>query len=142
LRRDGFASMEWMPSRRRPVRVIPGVDSGMLTTRPVRFSGEQLFVNVELADGGELRAEILDGGGAVIAPFDRSTCVPVTAGGTRQRVTWRAGTLKAVAGKAVRIRFTLTAGNLYSFWVSAGDRGRSNGYPAAGGPEFDGPVDR
>jgi hypothetical protein len=114
----------------------------MLTTRPVRFSGEHLFVNVELRNGGELRAEILDRGGSVIAPFDRSACTPVTASGTRQRVAWPAATLKKLAGEAVRIRFTLTDGNLYAFWVSASARGHSNGYPAAGGPEFSGPIDR
>jgi hypothetical protein len=142
LRRDGFASMEWSPNTDRPVRVIAGVATGMLTTRPVRFSGEHLFVNVELRNGGELRAEILDRGGSVIAPFDRSACAPVTASGTRQRVAWPAATLKKLAGEAVRIRFTLTDGNLYAFWVSASARGHSNGYPAAGGPEFSGPIDR
>lgn len=142
LRRDGFASMEWMPESQRPVRIIPGVTTGTLTTRPLRFSGEHLFVNVELRNGGELRAEVLDSGGSAIAPFNSAGCVPVTASGTRQRVAWRAGTLKTFANEAVRIRFTLTGGNLYSFWVSAGERGHSNGYPAAGGPEFSGPLDR
>ena len=56
LRRDGFASMDTDAS------------GGVLTTRPVTFQGTHLFVNAAAAKG-ELRAEILDEKGAVIAPF-------------------------------------------------------------------------
>jgi hypothetical protein len=36
----------------------------------------------------------------------------------------------------------MTYGQIFSFWVSAGMTGHSGGYPAAGGPEFTGPIDR
>jgi hypothetical protein len=51
LRRDGFASMD------------AGEEGGVLTTRPVRFRGKHLFVNLD-APSGELRAEVLDADGA------------------------------------------------------------------------------
>jgi len=41
----------------------------------------------------------------------------------------------------VRIRFEVKNGSLYAFWVSPGTNGASQGYVAAGGPEFDGPMD-
>jgi len=141
LRRDGFASMDWSPSSSEPVRVLSGWDSGMLTTRPLRFSNAHLFVNAAL-DGGELRVEVLDRNGRVIAPFSREACEPIRADGTRQPITWRGASLAAIAGQPVRFRFLLTRGSLYAFWVSDSPQGHSNGYPAAGGPEFTGPVDR
>src|SRR5262249_22297929 len=76
LRRDGFASLD------------AGADGGTLTTRPVKFSGKHLFVNAA-ADGGELRVELLDRDGRVIAPFTRDNCEPVRADKTRAAVKWR-----------------------------------------------------
>lgn len=141
LRRDGFASMDWSRSPARPVRRLPGWNEGMLTTRPLRFSGRHLFVNADLQDG-ELRVEVLDRQGRVVTPFTREACEPLRASGTRQPITWRGASLGAIAGQPVRFRFTLSGGSLYAFWVTDSRSGHSNGYPAAGGPEFTGPIDR
>ncbi len=123
LRRDGFASLD----ADRP---------GTLTTRPVRFRGRHLFVNLD-APKGELRVEVLDAQGKPIAPFDRQHCRPVQGDHTRQAVTWDgAADLAAVADKPVRLRFHLTAGRLYSFWVTADANGASHGFvsgPVAAG---------
>jgi hypothetical protein len=89
-----------------------------------------------------LRAEVLDRHGRLLAPFSREACVPVRTSGTRQPVVWSGASLAAVAGEPVRLRFTLTAGSLYAFWVTDSRHGHSNGYPAAGGPEFTRPMDR
>src|SRR5205823_2559555 len=64
LRRDGFASME------------AATTPGTLTTRPLKFSGRHLFVNVA-TPRGELRAELLDEHGDVIEPFTSARCRPV-----------------------------------------------------------------
>lgn len=129
LRRDGFASMN------------AGEKPGSLTTRPVVFHGRQLFVNAD-ADGGRLRAEILDEKGNPLAPFTVENCEPVKSDGTILPVRWKgADDLSPVAGKPVCFRFELEDGKLYSFWVSADETGRSDGYVAAGGPGFTGPTD-
>jgi hypothetical protein len=129
LRRDGFASMD------------AGEKSGTLTTRPLRFRGRHLFVNVENPKG-ELRVEVLDDRGRVIAPFTRDNCVPVHADRTLQAVAWReVGDLAAVRERTVKLRFTLTNGRLYAFWVSPEATGASHGYVAAGGPGFKGALD-
>jgi hypothetical protein len=129
LRRDGFASMD------------AGADGGVLTTRPVVFSGQQLFVNASAASG-ELRVELLDEGGQGIAPFTAANCRPVTADRTRQPVQWDGATgLSGLAGRPVRLRFHLREGSLFAFWVSPDDSGASGGYVAAGGPGFEGPRD-
>ena len=129
LRRDGFASMD------------AGAGGGTLTTRPVTFGGKHLFVNVDTA-GGELRVEVLDKAGRVIEPLTRANCKPIRTDKTLQAVTWKgAGDLSALAGKAVRFRFHLTGGKLYSFWVSPDQSGASYGYVAAGGPGLTGSKD-
>ena len=129
LRRDGFASMD------------AGSAEGTLTTRPLRFGGKHLFVNVD-ADGGQLRAEVLDHQDRVIEPFSRNNCPPISADETRVAVRWNgADDLSALSGKPVKFRFILRGGSLYSFWVSAGASGASGGYVAGGGPGLTGPVD-
>ncbi|MCX6621646.1 MAG: glycosyl hydrolase family 32 [Acidobacteria bacterium] len=129
LRRDGFASME------------SSEQEGTLTTRPVRFQGKRLFVNVA-ARSGELRVEVLDREGNVIAPLSRDKCDPVRTDTTIGEVRWKgAADLSALAGKPVRFRFFLKRGALYAFWVSPDSSGASHGYVAAGGPGFTGSVD-
>jgi hypothetical protein len=114
---------------------------GVLTTRPVRFSGKRLFVNADVANG-EVRVEVLDSAGEVIKRFAKTKCVPVRGDGTRQAVRWRGvGDLGSLAGQAVRLRFYVQGGGLYSFWVSPDASGASYGYVAAGGPGFTEPRD-
>ena len=119
LRRDGFASMD---------------GSGELLTRPVRFAGRRLFVNLD-STAGELRAEMVDAAGRAIAPYTLANCLPVQTNDTLQEVRWRgAADLAALAGRPVRIRFRLRHARLFAFWVSAGTDGESTGYVGAGGP--------
>ena len=124
LRRDGFASMD------------AGEAAGTLTTRPVRFSGKHLFVNVD-DPKGELRVEILDQTGQVVPRFSAPLCIPITADRTSQAVRWRGvHDLSSVANQSVRFRFHLKYGKLYAFWVSPETSGASHGYVGAGGPGF------
>lgn len=124
LRRDGFASLS------------ADETTGTLTTRPVRFEGKYLFVNVDDPDG-ELKVEVLDKQGKVIPPFGLAKCESVTADVTLQRITWKeTESLESLAGKPVRFRFSLKNGKLYSFWVSPNESGASEGSVAAGGPGF------
>src|SRR5262249_40968025 len=129
LRRDGFASMD------------AGETEGTLTTRPVRFNGKRLFVNVD-APAGALRVEVPDQRGEALAPFTPARCVPVRSDRTLQANRWRGTTdLSSLIGKPVRLRFHLRNGRLYSFWVSPAESGASRGYVASGGPGFTGPTD-
>src|SRR5206468_811812 len=76
LRRDGFASMD------------AGASEGRLVTRTVRFRGKHLFVNV-VAQGGELRAEVLDQQDRIVEPFTQANCLPIKVDRTLQIVQWR-----------------------------------------------------
>jgi hypothetical protein len=129
LRRDGFVSMD-----------AEG-ETGMLTSRPLVFSGRQLFVNVDAPDG-ILRAEVRDLYGKLIKPFTLANSVPFTGNSTIVQLGWNGvEDLSSIAGKPVRLHFELTRGSLYSFWVSRDETGRSDGYVAGGGPGYTGPTD-
>ena len=126
LRRDGFYSMD------------AGATPATLTTRPLKFSGKYLFVNVTDPQGS-LTVQVLNpSNGAVLA-----TSAPVSVDKTLQAVQWQNGLadLSGFSNQTVEFRFTLTNGELYSFWVSGSTSGASNGYVAANGPGFTGPVD-
>ncbi|MBL9090991.1 MAG: exo-alpha-sialidase [Planctomycetaceae bacterium] len=115
LRRDGFASMD---------------GPGELTTRPVRFTGSHLFVNVQ----GEVRVEVLDEAGKVLRSSQ-----PASGDLTKLKIEWTdASGLSAQAGKNVKFRFHLRNGSLYSFWITPDENGASGGYIGAGGPGFAG----
>jgi hypothetical protein len=107
----------------------------------VQFSGKHLFVNVD-APNGELRVAILDEEGKALPRFSRGKCAPVKGDATLAPVKWRgAKDLSRLAGRPVSLRFHLTNGRLYSFWVSPDRSGASHGYVAAGGPGFTGMTD-
>ena len=140
LRRDGFASLTDGRRPGRATRVYPSRASEVIT-RPLRFSGEHLFVNA--AVDGSLRAEVQDREGRVISPFALDQALPVRGDSTKTHVSWKGReTLKELAGQTVRFRFVLDRARLYAFWISRSPSGRSEGYLAAGGPGFSSVVDR
>ncbi|MDQ8006063.1 MAG: hypothetical protein REI64_14770 [Pedobacter sp.] len=129
LRRDGFASMN------------ASKKEGTLTTRKVSFDGEYLFVNVD-SKQGELKVEVLDETGKVLAGFSKKDCVGVKTDKTIHQITWKnGGKLASLKNKQVKFRFYLTNGKLYSFWVSPNENGASLGYVGAGGPGYEGTID-
>ena len=124
LRRDGFASMNGEQA------------GGTLTTRLLRFQGHHLFVNADLS-AGELRVEVLDAAGNPISPLDLEHSIPLRDDRIAHGVVWKTRSdLSSVSGKEVRLRFHLSGGSLYSFWVTPDSNGASFGYVAGGGPTF------
>ena len=158
LRRDGFASLE---AEEEATSATPEATAAAVT-KPLIFTGRHLFVNFGVRkDGGrntnDSRSELSGSAASLvvavldvatakpIAPFHASTAV--TTDSVRQLVTWAGGgsgqDLSAVAGKPVRLQFSLTGtgAQLFSFWVSETKCGESNGYVAAGGKGFKGMSD-
>lgn len=124
LRRDGFVSMQ------------AGEEPGTLLTRPVTFSGSQLFVNAA-AKGGSLRVAILDLDGNAIPPYTLEKCCGISCDSTLEQISWKgAEDLAELKGKVVRFRFTLKNASIYAFWVSKDKTGRSDGFVAGGGPGY------
>jgi len=126
LRRDGFASLD------------AGEDRGMLTTRLLRFDHADgfLFVNTD-ARGGELRVEVIDENWIVVPGLSLDECIPLTVDSTRKMVAWTSTqSVGRMRGARFRLRFNLRSARLFSFWVSPGLKGSSNGFLAAGGPGY------
>ena len=129
MRRDGFASMD------------ADKEVGVLTTRPVRFRGSYLFVNIDNPDG-ELRVEVLTEDNKPVEGLSFENCVPISTDSTIQQVSWKGvKDISSLSGQPVRFKFHLRSGKLYSFWVSPDESGASYGYVSAGGPGFTGPID-
>ncbi|MDE6131085.1 MAG: hypothetical protein K2F74_05800, partial [Muribaculaceae bacterium] len=67
--------------------------------------------------------------------YTKDECVPISVDSTRQPVVWNGKkTLENLDGSVIRLRFHLTDGDLYSFWISDKESGESRGYTAGGGP--------
>lgn len=128
MRRDGFASME-------------ADSSGSLTTRKLTSDApNHLFVNTNTI-GGSIVAELLDSEGNPIEGFTADKCIPLTADSTISELRWRDSTGRELtaadalkADEPFKIRFNLTSGQLYAFWLSPSEAGESRGYLGASGP--------
>src|SRR5206468_1700660 len=104
-----------------------GETEGTLTTRPMRFTGNHLFVNVDDPQG-ELRVEILNQAGQTVPRFTAENCSPVAADKTLHAVRWKGvDDLSSLANQPVRLRFHLKNERLYAFWVSPESSGASHG---------------
>lgn len=125
LRRDGFVSMQ------------ADKHEGFLTTETLSFDGNYLFVNTDVRHG-KLAVEVLDENGNVIEGFSkRESRIIQKNNSTKQQVAWKSHTdLSSLAGKNIRLKFYLTQGNLYAFWISPWQSGESRGYTAGGGPNL------
>jgi hypothetical protein len=100
LRRDGFVSLD------------AGEREGQLVTHPFTWEGSALHVNVD-APHGELRAEVLDRAGSVLAS-SASLAGDLTDGTVR----WATGNVAGLKRKAVSLRFTLRHARLYAYWTA------------------------
>lgn len=120
LRRDGFVSMESIGK------------AGGLTTRPVLFSGDALWMNAS-ASGGRVTVECLDESGKPVQGFSAAECIPFDGDDTSVQIRWKSReNIAVIRGRPVRFRFHVDRGALYSFWVTSDPQGSSGGYLGAG----------
>ncbi len=105
LRLDGFVSVN-----------AGAGEGGELITKPIKFSGTQLSLNLATSVSGSVRVEIQDLNGKPIPGFSLKDC-PEIFGDTHNRtVNWKPGAnLGKLSGKPVRLRFVLKDADLYSF---------------------------
>ena len=82
-----------------------------MTTRPFEVPDGRLWVNVDAA-GGELRMEVLEPGGEVVA-----SSAPVVGDRPDAAVRWEDGDLSQWMGAEVSLRFRLRNARLYSYWL-------------------------
>lgn len=120
LRRDGFVSLQTK-------------DKGFLLTPTLSFQGNYFFVNADVK--GELRVALLDRNNHPIPGYSAEDCIAMKGNSTQFLIRWKQHrSVSEVKGKRVKLKFYLSDGDLYSFWISKWITGQSNGYTAGGGP--------
>jgi hypothetical protein len=121
LRPDGFASLHapW--------------NGGEFTTRPLRFEGAELELNLATSAAGSVRVEIQDEDGRPFPGYRLEDCPEIFGDALDRVVTWRKGhadvltpdrreipyrpsdIARALGGRAIRLRFVMKAAHLYAF---------------------------
>ena len=99
LRTDGLASAH------------AGYTPGTLLTKPLVFRGDRLELNLATSAAGGVRVELLAEDGAVLAKSEE-----IIGDDIARIVDWTGGAdLAGLAGRPVRLRFSLQDADLYSF---------------------------
>jgi hypothetical protein len=92
-----------------------GAAGGTLSTKPLKFAGRELHLNLE-SKGGETRVELLGADGKALVGFTAEDCDPISADSFDQVVKWRGSSdVSALAGKEIRVRFALRQSALYTW---------------------------
>jgi hypothetical protein len=104
-RRDGFVS----------VRGAYG--GGEFTTPPLRFAGKELTLNVDTSAAGIVQVEVVDAKDQPIKGFTLDDCDRIhTCNEIDRVVTWKRNSdVNSLAGKPVRLRFSVRDADLYAF---------------------------
>jgi hypothetical protein len=104
FRVDGFVSLR------------AAAAGGELLTKPLQFAGNRLVLNFATSKQGSLRVEIQTAQGRPFDGFALSDFQPLRGDAIAQTVRWKGGQdVSSLAGKAVRLRFYLQDGDVYSF---------------------------
>ncbi len=90
---------------------------GEIITKPIKFSGDKLEINVDTRGGGSVRVEILDEHGTQIPGFELENCHWIVGNSVRFPVEWNHATtqLSGLNGQPVRLRFVMRDAKLYAF---------------------------
>lgn len=104
LRRDGFVSLSDIK------------EGGTIDTEPFQWEGEQLFLNA-VADEGEIRVELLDVDSEPLPGYSGEEAAVIREDSVRQQVVWpKHSTMPDTSNGPIRLRFSLTNADLYSYW--------------------------
>ncbi len=104
LRVDGFVSAQ------------ATLKGGELVTKPLRFSGSDLWVNFSASAAGSIAIEVQDTHGWPIPGFAMGEGVELLGDDLERRVRWSKGAdLSQLAGKTVKLRFKIIDADLFSF---------------------------
>ena len=107
LRLDGFCSLKG------------GIEPGSVLSTPIQVDGRELRVNAD-AWRGSVRAEVIDAGdGQPVPGYAMDDCLPTVADEVDAPMRWKEKTdLAGLAGKTVRVRFSVLNAEIYAFWLA------------------------
>ena len=124
--RDPENSAEWMKKDRGGIYVATqrldgfvSMDSaysgGILTTKPLTFTGNQLCLNLDTRGSGSAKVAILDADGTEIAGFAATDCEVINSDDTDHVIQWKKGSsVHALVGRPVRVQVTMRNTKLYA----------------------------
>jgi hypothetical protein len=100
---DGFISMD------------AAYGGGVLTTRPLRFEGNRLCLNLHTSGSGSAKAAMLDAAGTPIPGFTTADCEVINADAIDVQVKWQNGPdVGTLAGRPVRLQFWMRNTKLFA----------------------------
>ena len=103
-RLDGFVSM------------TAPFEGGELLTKPLKFSGRQLKLNVSTSAAGAIRVGLEDVDGKPLRGYAMEDCDPVIGDGIEETVSWKGkAELSAFANRPVRLRIHIKDADLYAY---------------------------
>ena len=104
IRTDGFVS------------VNSGYSGGEFTTSPFVFSGASLELNYSTSAVGSVRVELQDERGEALPGYGMDDCPEIFGDEIDGTVRWSNGSgVSSLAGRPVRLRFSLADADLYAF---------------------------
>jgi hypothetical protein len=104
LRLDGFASLNAL------------YEEGLMTTKPVNFSGSRLELNYSTSAAGSVRVGLSDLAGKPIDGFGTDDCDELVGDEISRFVSWKGSTdLSGIAGQTVRMRLVMNDADVFSF---------------------------
>jgi len=103
-RLDGFAAAE------------AAYTGGRLLTRPLRFTGKHLELNIDTGAAGYAQIGLLDENGTPLPGYSADDCVYINGDHIRKKVEWmsRGTDVSAFVGKTVRVEFRMRGARLYA----------------------------
>lgn len=92
---------------------------GQMITKPLRFTGNQLAINVSTSAAGSVKVEIQDAGGRPINGYDLAACDEIYDDETERVVRWKGNDLLDIPGGPIRLRFVLHDADVFAFGFRA-----------------------
>ena len=86
-----------------------------MITKPIRFTGNKLFINFSTSAAGFIKVELLDLNGNKIEGFELENSTEIIGNEIEKEVTWNGNPdLKKLNNKPVRLRFVMKDADLFS----------------------------
>lgn len=102
MRLDGFSSIR------------SGYSVGMVTTKPFKFQGSELFINYSTSAAGSIQIEVLNVDGDPVPGFQLENCQEIIGNEINRKVKWREKSLKDLEGQTIRLRIQMKDADLFS----------------------------
>lgn len=103
MRLDGLASLH------------AGYAGGEMRSKPLRFTGNALYLNVSTSAAGGIKVELQGEAGAPLPGYSLDECDEIIGDEIERRVTWKGNNdLAGLAGKTIRLRLAVKDADIFA----------------------------